>query len=356
MTKTYINGISCISAQKTFSGDFLTDITENQSDNVLYAIEPSYKEHIPAASIRRMAKGVKMSIIAGTNALKEAQISIPESIIVGTGMGCLQDSEKFLKAILDNQEQHLTPTAFIQSTHNTVAGQIALNLQCKGLNFTYVNGAISFESALLDAKMQIEQHLQNTILVGGVDEHSPHTLHLYELAKIIKRKEDCPDSVFAPKSKGVILSEGATFFVISNKKAENSYAELIDVTMRNSLDTNEIANFTIDFLTRNKLTINDIDIIISGKNTNIEDDTYFEAFEQTLPYVPKLAYKHLSGEYYTASAFGMWTACNILKTKQLPTSLINQQTQSIQPQNIKYILLYNQFRGKDHSLLLLKNI
>ena len=50
----------------------------------------------------------------------------------------------------------LTPTSFIQSTHNTVGGQIALELQCKGYNFTYVHGSNSFESALLDAKLQLE--------------------------------------------------------------------------------------------------------------------------------------------------------------------------------------------------------
>ena len=49
----------------------------------------------------------------------------------------------------------LTPTSFIQSTHNTVGGQIALGLECKGYNFTYVHASISFESALLDAQLQL---------------------------------------------------------------------------------------------------------------------------------------------------------------------------------------------------------
>lgn len=356
MTKTYINGLSCISVQPTFSGDFLTETIENTSDNVLYAIEPIYKEYIPAASIRRMAKGVKMGIIASNNALKEAEIQAPDSIIVGTGMGCLQDSEKFLKALLDNQEQHLTPTSFIQSTHNTVAGQIALNLQCKGLNFTYVNGAASFESALLDAKMQIEQNQQSNILVGGVDEHSPHTLYLYELVDIIKKKENCPDSIFYPKSKGVVLSEGATFFVLSEIKNENSYAELVDVTFFNRLNAEEIASFTIQFLSRNKLNINDVDVIISGRNTNKNDLSYFEAFENTFPNAEKLAYKHLSGEHYTASAFGMWVGCNILKTKNIPSIAKLKSSPEIAPKVVKNILLYNQFGGRDHSWILLKSI
>ncbi|MDO5105324.1 beta-ketoacyl synthase N-terminal-like domain-containing protein [Capnocytophaga sp.] len=353
MNKTYINGLSAISTQPTFSGDFLTQITDHEQHNVLCANEPAYKEYIPPAAIRRMAKGVKMSIVAGLNALKEAEIQTPEAIIVGTGMGCLQDSEKFLRALLDNDEQHLTPTAFIQSTHNTVAGQIALNLQCKGLNFTYVNGAISFESALLDAKMQLEQGLMENILVGGVDEHSPHTLFLYELAQIIKRKEDCPDSVLNPQTGGVVLSEGATFFALSNKKNENSYAELIDTTFCNNLNASEVSDFTHNFLNNNNLTTNDIDLVISGRNGNKNDTIHFDAFEKTVTNTPVLAYKHLSGEFYTASAFGMWTACNILKTNKIPVSLkfVNQHNCS---KPVKNILLYNQYLGKDHSLTLLK--
>lgn len=356
MARTYINGLSCISVQPTFSGNFLTEIIENKTDNVLYAIEPPYKEDIPAVSIRRMAKGVKMSIIASNNALKDAEIQTPESIIVGTGMGCLQDSEKFLRNLLDNQEQHLTPTSFIQSTHNTVAGQIALNLQCKGLNFTYVNGAASFESALLDAKMQMEQDLQKFILVGGVDEHSPHTLYLYELVDIIKKKEHCFDSVLSPKNKGVVLSEGATFFVLSETKNKNSYAELTDVTFINQLSINEIKNFINQFLARNNQTLDSIDLIISGRNTNKDDFAYFEVFENTFPNAEKLIYKHLSGEHYTASAFGMWIGCNILKTKNIPSVVKLSSTHKIDPKSVKNILLYNQFGGKDHSLILLKNV
>ena len=99
---------------------------ENSKEAVLFAMEPPYKDYIPPAAIRRMSKSVKMGMVAASVALEQAHLT-PQAIFVGTGMGCLQDSEKFLKTLLDNQEQHLTPTAFIQSTHNTVAGQIAIN-------------------------------------------------------------------------------------------------------------------------------------------------------------------------------------------------------------------------------------
>ena len=118
MKSCYINGMGIVSAQNFLEADFLETAVVNQTDNVLYAQPPSYKELIPPAMIRRMAKGVKMGIYASTQALNEASVQNPEAIITGTGMGCVEDSEKFLKAILDNNEEFLTPTSFIQSTHN----------------------------------------------------------------------------------------------------------------------------------------------------------------------------------------------------------------------------------------------
>lgn len=45
-----------------------------------------------------------MSSVASHYALKEAGIENPDAIIVGTGIGCSQDSEIF-KNVLDNNEE-----------------------------------------------------------------------------------------------------------------------------------------------------------------------------------------------------------------------------------------------------------
>ena len=132
MKTVYIHSVASISAQKTFdNNEFLNEFVD-YDDNVLNAIDPIYKDFIPPAAARRMAKGIKMSVVAAKIALQEAGLEQIDAIISGTGMGCVRDSEKFVGAIIDNDEQYLTPTSFIQSTHNTVGGQIALELQCKG--------------------------------------------------------------------------------------------------------------------------------------------------------------------------------------------------------------------------------
>lgn len=350
MQKCYINGVGCVSAQKTFGGGFLDEVEINTSDNVLSAVNPDYKAFISPGAIRRMAKGVKMGIAASQFALEDAGVQMPDAIITGTGMGCLQDSEKFLKAIIDNKEQYLTPTSFIQSTHNTVGGQIALNMQCKGYNFTYVNGVVSLESALQDAKMQIETGEAVTILTGGVDETSGHTLSLYELIEVIKNRNDAPFDVLQPKSKGVVMSEGAGFFVLENKKTDNTYAIFEDIQLQNTLSENEVKVFITDFLNSNKLTIRDLDAIVLGNNGDIEFDHYFQKAATLFEETPQMYYKHLSGEFNTASTFGIWAALNVLKQQQIPHIL---QMNGLTKQQYKTVLLYNQYRGRDHSLTLL---
>ena len=351
MKACYINGLGSISAQKTYEADFLEEVTVNHAENVLFAMQPSYKEVIPPSAIRRMAKGVKMGIYASNQALLESKVEVPDAIITGTGMGCVEDSDKFLKAILDNNEEFLTPTSFIQSTHNTVGAQIALGLQCKGYNFTYVNGAVSFESALLDAKLQLEYEEANTILVGGIDETTQYTLDLYEMVNIIKRKEDKPFSVLNSKSNGVVYSEGASFFVLEAEQKECSYAVFKDITLFNELSPDDVPRFITQFLESNNLTTEDIDVLVLGNNGDASFDDYYSKAESTFDKVAKVYYKHLSGEYNTASAFGLWVAAKILKTQEIPQAV---KMNTIIKAKYDYALLYNQYRGKDHSLILLK--
>ncbi len=342
--------MGCVSAQDTYETSFLESVEINTTENIVYAKQPSYKELIPPAAARRMAKGVKMGLAASTKALKEANIEVPDAIITGTGMGCIEDSEKFLKALIDNNEEYLTPTNFIQSTHNTVGAQIALGLDCKGYNFTYVNGAISFESALLDAKLQIENDEENTILVGAADETAPHSMELFKLINLIKSENNTPYSVLDSNSSGVVYSEGATFIALENQQKENSYAVVEAIQIQNELKIDEVECFLTNFLENNNLRIQDIDAVILGNNGDVSFDSYYKPVASIFNQIPQVYYKHLSGEFNTASAFGFWIAATIVKNQSIPQII---KMNSIEKSNFSKVILYNQFQGKDHSLVLL---
>ena len=350
MKRCYINGIGNVSVQNSSdNANFFDGFTEEKT-NVILVHKPNYKEYIKPNLIRRMATGVRMGVVASAVALGEAGVENPEAIITGTGMGCLIDSKNFLKKMVDNNEQFLTPTSFIQSTHNTVGGQIALGLACKSYNVTYVHSATSFESSLFDSLMMLEDNVHN-ILVGGVDEISDYTVDLYKLIAHVKNEETLSEGILNSKSKGAVFGEGAQFFVLDSQKSKNTYAVLKDVKTYNRLDKADVTNKLIRFLERNDLKLDDIDVVILGINGDVDYDHYYSNLQDTIfKNTSQLYYKHLSGEYNTATAFGFWTACQIIKEQKIPEILkLNDRVNSA----IKNILLYNQYRGEYHSFTLL---
>lgn len=352
MKKVYINSIASISPQKTFDNTvFLDEITDYNS-TVIFAQTPDYKQYIPPAAARRMAKGIKMGVVASKIAMQEAGIESVNAIITGTGMGCVIDSEKFVSSIIDNNEQYLTPTSFIQSTHNTVAGQIALGIECKAYNFTYVHSAISFESALLDAKMQLENDEAVNILVGGVEELAAHTTKVQRIINLIKSEPITISEVLNSKTEGAVFSEGANFFVVSNEKRESCYAELFGIETFNTLQKQKVSETIESFLKENNLKSDDIDAIVMGNNGDVDFDEYYaQLSEGIFSETPQVFYKHLVGENNTVSAFGVWLASKILKTQTIPEIV---RINDVESSEIRTILCYNQYRGQNHSLVLLK--
>lgn len=326
MKKVYINGLASISIQEQ-ARDFAVDSLNKIQQGVSEAHQPSYKDLIAPAMVRRMAKGVKMGIYTAHLALEEANIQLPEAIITGTGLGCLVDSEKFLELLLENEERYLTPTSFIQSTHNTVGGQVALHLGCKGYNFTYVHQNSSFESALLDGFLQIKADEVDNALIGGIDEVGKTTIINQQLAQLV----NTADTVF---DKGINTAEGATFFVLDREQTETTYAEVVDIHISNTH-----ASMCLDaFLAQHNLPSEAIDVVYVGSCGLPVDQDYFDSIYHSCKQAEILTYKEYVGHHHTASSFGLLLAAERMKRDE----------------HVQYILLYNQFRGKDCSFILLK--
>ena len=352
MKNVYINSVGSVSAQKTFdNSEFLEEVVF-YNENVIKVINPDYKAYIPPAAARRMAKGIKMSTVASRTALDEAGIENVDAIMVGTGLGCIGDSAKFVGDIIDNNEQFLTPTRFIQSSHNTVSGQIALAISCKGYNFTYVNASVSFESCLIDALLQLRSDEANNVLVGGVDEIADHHVRSHQLVQHIKNEPVAAENLLKSKTKGCVTSEGSNFFVLSDKKQASTYAELAAVKTFNTLAKDRLTPVITSFLSENDMTYEDVDVVILGNNGDVDFDDYYNTLSQGIfKNTSQLYYKHLSGEFDTAAGFAFWLAAKSIKSQSIPGVV---KLNTFEPENIKNILLYNQYRGENHTLTLLR--
>src|SRR5690606_16282121 len=232
---------------------------------------------------RRMAKGIKMSIYATNQALNEANVDELDAILIGTSLGCIEDSEKFLQAVIENEEEYLTPTAFIQSTHNTVSGQIALQCKAHAYNFTFVNGGSSFESAVFDGLLLLRFHDAKHILIGGVDEIANYTYSMFERIARVKKIDDAID-FHQPTTAGVPYAEGATFFVLSTDKTPSTYAQVIDVSMQNAFHT--IDEWIGTFLKKHRL--NTVDAVVFGMNADVNQQGFYASCSKYFENTPQL--------------------------------------------------------------------
>lgn len=349
MTKAYINGTGCISPQNSIDSEWFFDTINPAKGDYFDALEPSYKEFIAPNLLRRMGRAIKMGVAAGNIAIQQAGIEKVDAIITGTGLGCFEDSERFLLAILNNDEQFLTPTSFIQSTHNTVGSQIALIMKCHDYNFTYVHRGFSFESTIQDALMLLEEG-KETILVGGVEEHTPNFVVLNRRAHKFQELSSTP--IWKSTTPGIQMSEGTAFFVLNKTKTDKSLASVDGIqTLYKPKSSEEILNKLNSFLKLHNLTLADIDVTLMG----FSDDVNFDAkLKEILPSIEKesvaACYKHLCGEYHTASAFAMWTATKLIEKQKLPKVLAISDKA---PTKIKHVLIINHYLGINYSFTLL---
>ncbi|MCB0793354.1 MAG: beta-ketoacyl synthase chain length factor [Flavobacteriales bacterium] len=128
---------------------------------------------IPKGMSRRLTAPLRSSLGCALAALDQAEITVPDGIHYGTGLGCLTDTEAFIREIDTNEGGLLSPTSFMRSTHNTVAGLLALALKATGPNLTYSQGLFSLHGALLSARLHFLEDQQARVLAGASDEYIP---------------------------------------------------------------------------------------------------------------------------------------------------------------------------------------
>jgi len=347
----YIRATGNISPQKTFGHQPLVDALA-YAGNRLACIEPDYKEFIDPKQIRRMSRIIRMGVAAAMECLQEAGVKVPDAIVTGTAYGCMEDTNAFLSKMVEFNEDLLTPTAFIQSTHNTIGAQIGLMLQCHNYNNAFVHRGFSFESALLDGMMLLKENEATNVLVGAIDEITNPSHAILNRLGLYKQGPVSNLDIYKSHSKGTIAGEGAAFFLLANKPSATDYAKLDGLhTFYKPAGIAEIDEQVKYFLEKHAVTLHDIDLIITGKNGDAGGDKIYEQLAGSLFQNKALSnYKHLCGEFPTASAFAMWLGATIVRSGELPPALKYTGSDN---KKISRVLIYNHYLGIHHSLSLL---
>ena len=210
-----------------------------------------YKDIIADPALRRrMSRIVKMGVACGLKCIEGLAPESIDAIITATGFGCLADTEKFIESIVANSERLLNPTPFIQSTFNTIGGQIALLRGIHSYNVTYAHRGLSFESALIDAAMQVNEGKKN-VLLGAIDEITASSADIQRRLGMTREYE---------------LGEGANFFVLNAYASSNGQPAVLDIDTRNgSMSDDETVEWITEMVKRNGISADDLCIVANCK-------------------------------------------------------------------------------------------
>jgi len=292
----YLGAATCISFQDTFGNENpWNSLVEINGETQL--VQPDYKEFVSPAALRRMSSVLKMGAAGGKSCLDKAGLENADAITVGTGLGCVRDTLKFLKAVYEDGEGGLSPTAFIQSTHNSIAGQLALMLGNHGYNMTHVQGGLSLGYALSDAELLIGEGDAETVLVGAVDEKTDELVELLsELTGTVSYK--LPE-----------VGEGGAFFLGSKEKLNSSVAKMVGLNLSGKLEV-------------------DADLVLSNTDVGFN-------------------YTQFSGEHFTSVGFGLFMALKAFEAGKVD----NRHVSFDHPTRI---LVHHKLLGQEMSILLEK--
>lgn len=143
-------------------------VTVNTADQL-----KAISQYVRPLEARRMGRIMKASLFASLEALGAAHVEMPDAIITATAYGCTENSEKILRQMQAEGEATVSPTLFMQSTHNTIGSNVAIRTHCHGYNITYTQGTRSLEWALRDAELLLREGKCKSVLVGWHDELTP---------------------------------------------------------------------------------------------------------------------------------------------------------------------------------------
>lgn len=327
--RCFLNAIAQISCQEPLSDTWFSNPIFYE-EKFVRSKEADTKEFLAPAEARRMSKILKRAICTSLSALRIGNVSNPDAIITGTGMGCMENSEKFLIDMAKFGESCLKPTLFMQSTHNTISSQIAITLNCNGYNNTYSHKGISFVSALLDAFIQIRGGLISNALIGAHDEVTPL---MFQITRHIH-----PEYGF--------VSETSVSALLNNEITETTICEISEVKLFHRPEIEEL---------RRVCSENEGTVYLLGVNGNaLNDAPYYELLD-SVSFKPQIAiYKNIFGDNFSSSALAFYVGAKLIEKQIVPTSLTLNN--NVIKSEIKSVVIINHSDNTTWSVVRLNKI
>jgi 3-oxoacyl-[acyl-carrier-protein] synthase II len=167
-------------------------------------------------------------LVAAYLALEDSQIRLESqdlskfAVVFGSGFGCAELTEAYLKTIADCGWGRSDPIVFPDTLHNFPASHVARQFNLKGPNITVSSRGISGEAALIQAASLIENGEADKALVIAGDTLNRPLYEWYQTAGVLSSAFSDGRSGPSPLSRerdGFVPGEGLGVFVVESDDA-----------------------------------------------------------------------------------------------------------------------------------------
>jgi 3-oxoacyl-(acyl-carrier-protein) synthase len=283
------------------------------------------EQFIEPAKRRKLSRLQQMTLVAARKSFSSGLAAVaPEKICVaiGTGLGSLNDTAAFVENMILKDERAPRPSLFTSSVHNSLASQIAIELNFSGLNSTPIQREISFETALWQGATELASGRAELALVGTADE-----LNQYQLAAGMRwgwwhevSLEIRPFAGALKNRERPLPGEGSAAVTLGNAKnvaPPLAFVSAIRIGRSENKDAEAEARWILQTLERDGIAAGDVDLLLTGANGLAKLDNFYRAIAGELSRLAGRniacgAYKHACGEHHSASAFGFLTAVGLV--------------------------------------------
>lgn len=198
------------------------------------------KEVVDAKAARRMETFSQYAVAASREAFADAGLDMEKEdpyrvgVIIGSGIGGLGSMEKEHEKILTKGPKRVSPMLIPLMISNMAAGNVAIDLGCKGKCTNVVTACATGSNSIGDALRAIQYGDADVILAGGTESSiTPIAVAGFTNLTALTEAED-PMHASLPFDKdraGFVMGEGAGVVVLeelghARKRGAKIYAEL----------------------------------------------------------------------------------------------------------------------------------
>ncbi len=224
--------------------DFVTsfDITNYSSKMAAEVKDFNCEEFIDKKDAKRMDRFTQFGVAAAKMALTDSGINLDSidrdmlGVILGSGIGGIQTFEAQFDVLKAKGPNRVSPLLVPMMIGNMAAGQIAIQLGARGVNYTTVTACASANHAIGEAFETIKRGAQDVMFTGGAEAAiTPLTYAGFSSLRAFSQRNDDVKTASRPFNKdrdGFVIGEGAGVIILEeleHAKARGAkiYAEII---------------------------------------------------------------------------------------------------------------------------------